>query len=238
MYSESLSLLNTMALIFSMMRDRKVAKPFRSTNSQIYNALLKLDEGCIDPRPRNGWAGACSSWMGNYLQTQATSASRSMVQLSNRIISTTIADKPGELNEFGKALQAFTEAYPTSAWKYNTQQLLSVSRPRGRRDEPACPLTVSDSIVSQTSFTTGPITSEPTMTAGTATPTPSLTGMCPVRFAVRYSVNSYTNKAIVDLQTGSSSSTGSSATRSDVPNTRTGSTTSPCHQDFWTVDLY
>ncbi|KAL2010374.1 hypothetical protein VTN00DRAFT_6181 [Thermoascus crustaceus] len=70
MYRTSLSLLNTMSVIFSMPNDRDVAKVFRKTHNRIYDAFVQLDEGCITPRPRNGWADAYSSWMKNYLQTQ------------------------------------------------------------------------------------------------------------------------------------------------------------------------
>ncbi|RAK98824.1 uncharacterized protein BO80DRAFT_386919 [Aspergillus ibericus CBS 121593] len=136
--SNALSIMNTMAVVVAMLRDSSIANYFKNSNTRIYKAFLGIDslmasqKQCnadLDlPQPNGGWASAYSSWMEDFVQTQANAVSTRISAVSAVVTSTEAA---GVKNIYGKALDAFNEKYPASSWKWENSQLLDWSAKDG-----------------------------------------------------------------------------------------------------------
>ncbi|PYI17377.1 hypothetical protein BO99DRAFT_194512 [Aspergillus violaceofuscus CBS 115571] len=128
--NNALSIINTMATVVSLLRDNKIAEVFKTTNKRIYEAFLGIDQlttGCNDPIPGKGWADSYSSWMEEFLSTQATSVSSRLASISGQVTPTT--DASGQKNALGQGLDAFNAKYPAASWTWDAKQLLDFSAP-------------------------------------------------------------------------------------------------------------
>ncbi|RAH69743.1 uncharacterized protein BO66DRAFT_95421 [Aspergillus aculeatinus CBS 121060] len=128
--NNALSIINTMATVISLLRDNKIAEVFKTTNKRIYEAFLGIDQlttGCNDPIPGKGWADSYSSWMEEFLSTQATSVSSRLASISGQVTPTT--DASGQKNALGQGLDAFNAKYPAASWTWDAKQLLDFSAP-------------------------------------------------------------------------------------------------------------
>ena len=136
--SSALSIMNTMAIVVAMLRDNSIAKYFKNANTRIYKGFLGIDDLMASqkqcnaklelPQPNGGWASAYSSWMEDFVQTQANAVSTRISSVSGLVTSTEAA---GVKNIYGKALDAFNEKYPASSWKWENSQLLDWSAKDG-----------------------------------------------------------------------------------------------------------
>ncbi|PWY83780.1 hypothetical protein BO94DRAFT_494941 [Aspergillus sclerotioniger CBS 115572] len=138
LHTGALSIMNTMAVVVAMLRDNSIAKYFKNANTRIYKGFLGIDDlmasqkQCNDkldlPQPNGGWASAYSSWMEDFVQTQANAVSTRISSVSGLVTSTEAA---GVKNIYGKALDAFNEKYPAASWKWENSQLLDWSAKDG-----------------------------------------------------------------------------------------------------------
>ncbi|PWY76977.1 hypothetical protein BO70DRAFT_354006 [Aspergillus heteromorphus CBS 117.55] len=152
--SNALSIMNTMAVVVAMLRDSSIAELFKASNTRIYKAFLGIDnlqntECNASPSPEGGWASAYSSWMEEFVKTQAAAVSSRISSVSAQVSSTEAA---GVKNVYGKALDAFNAAYPTASWEWDSTQLLDWSggdavafAKRGGSSVAACTPTASSS---------------------------------------------------------------------------------------------
>ncbi|OJJ78081.1 hypothetical protein ASPBRDRAFT_167552 [Aspergillus brasiliensis CBS 101740] len=131
----ALSIMNTLAVVVSMLRDNSVATYFKDTNTRMFKAFLGIDDlmnqdTCNSnlPKPKDGWATAYKSWMNKFMTDQANAVSTRISSVSAQVTSTEAA---GVKNSYGKALDAFNEKYPTASWKWDTNQLLDWSATDG-----------------------------------------------------------------------------------------------------------
>ncbi|PYI02906.1 hypothetical protein BO78DRAFT_472295 [Aspergillus sclerotiicarbonarius CBS 121057] len=132
--SSALSIMNTMAVVVAMLRDSSIATYFKNSNTRIYKAFIGIDNLMASqrqcnadlelPQPNGGWASAYSSWMEEFVQTQADAVSTRISSVSGLVTSTEAA---GVKNIYGQALDAFNEKYPTASWKWENSQLLDWS---------------------------------------------------------------------------------------------------------------
>ncbi|KAI2995542.1 hypothetical protein CBS147353_9588 [Aspergillus niger] len=134
--SSALSIMNTLAVVVSMLRDNSVATYFKDTNTRMFKAFLGIDtlmnqDTCNSnlPKPKDGWATAYKSWMNKFMTEQANAVSTRISSVSAQVTST--ADAAGVKNSYGKALDAFNAKYPTASWKWDENQLLDWSATDG-----------------------------------------------------------------------------------------------------------
>ncbi|OJI83170.1 hypothetical protein ASPTUDRAFT_173987 [Aspergillus tubingensis CBS 134.48] len=207
----ALSIMNTLAVVVSMLRDNSVATYFKNANTRMYKAFLGIDDlmsqqkSCnqdLDlPQPKNGWASAYESWMDKFLSTQAAAVSTRISSVSAQVTSTEAA---GAKNVYGKALDAFNEKYPTASWKWDNGKLLDWSATDGtafaKRDASSAavctPTATPSSSAVKSHSASSKATPSQTGTANTASETASHT--------VKSTVTSSSQKATITPATSTS----------------------------------